>query len=86
MYSRSVIVTNKEGLHARPAANFVKRAGQFVSKITVTKDDRSADAKSIVGVLTLMANQNSEILIAAEGEDEKRAVDALVEMVKEKIG
>jgi phosphotransferase system HPr (HPr) family protein len=81
MYNKSVILRNKEGLHARPAAHFVQCANGFTSKITVTKDDQSADAKSMLGMLTLAAGQGSEILITAEGEDETMAVDALAELL-----
>jgi phosphotransferase system HPr (HPr) family protein len=83
MYDRSIIVTSKGGLHARPATNFVKCAKSFTSKITVTNDGRSADAKSILGILTLAVSQGSEISIAAEGEDEANAVDSLAELVND---
>jgi phosphotransferase system HPr (HPr) family protein len=81
MYSKTVVIMNEEGLHARPAAQFVKCAKQFAAKITVRKDEKSADAKSVMGVLTLAAGKGSEIVISAEGEDAAKAVDALAEVV-----
>ncbi|MDR2157399.1 MAG: HPr family phosphocarrier protein [Clostridiales Family XIII bacterium] len=81
MYGRTATITNAEGLHARPAAQFAKCAKQFTSKITVSKGDRSADAKSVLGILTLAANRGSEISISAEGEDEEKAVAALADLV-----
>jgi phosphotransferase system HPr (HPr) family protein len=81
MYSKTVTVMNEEGLHARPATQFVVCAKQFAAKITVCKDERSADAKSVMGVLTLAAGKGSEVVISAEGEDEVKAVDSLAEVV-----
>jgi phosphotransferase system HPr (HPr) family protein len=81
-----IIVTHKVGLHARPAAIFVKAANKFVSDIQVTKDDRTINAKSILSVLTLGVNQGSEITIHAEGEDADAALQELVALVKDNFG
>ena len=86
MVERSVVVTHKVGLHARPASVFVQTAGKFESEITVTCEDRSANAKSILTVLTLGAHKGAEITIAAEGADAQEAVDALVELVENNFG
>lgn len=86
MVERSVVVTHKVGLHARPASVFVQAAGKFESEITVTCEDRSANAKSILTVLTLGAHKGAEITIAAEGADAQEAVDALVELVENNFG
>lgn len=81
-----IIVTHKVGLHARPAAIFVKAANKFASDIQVTKDDRTINAKSILSVLTLGVNQGSEITIHAEGEDADAALEELVALVKDNFG
>ena len=64
-------------LHARPAADFVRTAMGFNSDILVIKDDRQADAKSLMSVLALGADAGSELVVRAEGEDASGAVDAL---------
>ena len=73
----NLTITNKVGLHARPAALFVQEASKFESDITVTNGDSSADAKSILEVLTLGASLGSEITIQAEGADADAALEAL---------
>ena len=77
----NVTITHEVGLHARPAALFVKTAGQYKSDITVSCGSRSANAKSILSVLTLGAHKDSEIEIKAEGEDADEALAALKELV-----
>ncbi len=77
----SATVTNPQGLHARPADLFVKMASRFTSQVEVSKDGQWADGKSILGVLTLVAEQGSEIKIRAAGPDAQLAVSALVELV-----
>lgn len=81
MISERVLVTNKTGLHARPASQFVKEAGKFKSKIRIMKDEKESDAKSIVSLLSLGINSGSEITITAEGEDESEAVENLVKLI-----
>ncbi len=70
-------ITNKVGLHARPASLFVQEASKFESDITVSNGGSRADAKSILEVLTLGASQGSEITIRAEGADAVAALEAL---------
>jgi len=77
---------NKVGLHARPAALFVQTANKFRSKITVEKDGKEVDAKSILGVLSLGAECGSVITIKVNGEDAEEALKALVELVESKFG
>lgn len=84
MYSKSAMVINNTGLHARPASEFVKEAKKYQSKITIVKEDGSgisANAKSIVAVLSLCAAKGTSIIIQAEGPDETAAVDALTILV-----
>jgi phosphocarrier protein len=92
MKESKIVVDNKVGLHARPASLFVQAATKFKSDINVycqdpeTKEDRNANAKSILGILTLGVFQGMEITIKAEGEDEGAAVDALVALVEDDFG
>ena len=81
-----ITVHNKVGLHARPASLFVQTAGQFTSEITVTNGDRSTNAKSILGVLTLGVNQGAEILIEADGQDAPEALAALEDLINNNFG
>lgn len=82
MQQVTLVVHHEVGLHARPAAVFVKTAKGFVSDISVVKDEREVNAKSILSILTLGVNKGAEITIKAEGEDEQGAVRALQELVE----
>ncbi|MGB7060764.1 MAG: HPr family phosphocarrier protein [Candidatus Zixiibacteriota bacterium] len=86
MVEREIQVTNKLGLHARPAAMLVQTASKFRSEIRLKKDDVEANAKSILSVMMLAAEMGSSVLIKAEGEDEQQAVETLVKMFEEKFG
>jgi len=77
--SKAVIVRNKQGLHARPAALFVQIANKFDARVTVTYNGEKVNGKSIMGILMLGAEQGTEILIEADGKD---AEIALVELEK----
>jgi phosphotransferase system HPr (HPr) family protein len=74
-------VRNKQGLHARPAALFVQLANKFDSEITVIKDSQEVNGKSIMGMLMLAAEKDSDIQIIAEGDDAKEAMEALEGLV-----
>ena len=78
-------IINKHGLHARPAAQFVKIAGKFKSEIKVIKDGLEVNGKSIMGIMMLAAEPGSEITLLIEGEDEKEALDALKELISQKF-
>ena len=82
MQQATMLIHHDAGLHARPAAQFVKRAKQFKSDITVTNNGKTVNAKSIVLILSLGVSKNTEIMLTAHGEDEQEAVSALVELVK----
>lgn len=77
MASFTHTIEDEVGLHARPAAIFVRTAAGFAADITVTRDDRSADAKSLLEVLQLEAGKGAVITITAEGDDADAAVEAL---------
>lgn len=79
-------VPNPLGMHARPAAAFVKLAGRFRSSIRVTKGEVTVDGKSIMGVLMLAAEQGSVLAIAAEGDDAVAATEALAALVRDGFG
>lgn len=76
-----VPITNRIGIHARPARLLVQLAAHFHSKINIQCDDKSANAKSILGVLKLGAMQGKTLIIHAEGEDAQDAINALVALV-----
>ena len=79
-------VRNKYGLHARPAAEFVKLASRFQSDIWVRKQDLEANGKSIMGMMMLAAECGAEITIRASGSDADDAVEQLAGLVKNKFG
>ena len=70
-------ITDPQGIHARPAGALVKTVAGFSSKITITKDDKSVDAKRILGIMGLGIKQGQKITITADGDDENKAVDEL---------
>ena len=83
---RSIQIRNKYGLHARPAAEFVKTASRFKADIMVRKQDLEVNGKSIMGMMMLAAECGAEIVIRATGEDAKEAVDELVALINNKFG
>lgn len=82
MYMKEVIVQNKVGLHARPATFFIQKANEFKSVIWIEKEERRANAKSLLGVLSLGISGGMTIKIMADGSDETIAVDSLVKLVE----
>jgi phosphocarrier protein len=82
----TVIVRNHPGIHARPAALFVKKAGEFESEVFVSLGELSVNGKSIMGVMMLAAEAGAELRISATGPDEKKAVETLVQLVASKFG
>ncbi len=79
-------ISNRLGLHARAAARFVQTANRFRSKVTLTRDGRSMDGKSILGILLLAASQGTALELGADGADENAAVDALAALVESGFG
>lgn len=80
MVEIEVKVVPEQGIHARPAAKFVKTAKRFTSDIKVIKDGREANAKSALKLMTIGAKKGDDIIIRAEGEDAEEAVNALAEI------
>ncbi|MCK4489068.1 MAG: HPr family phosphocarrier protein [Anaerolineales bacterium] len=86
MQEVTVIIVHEVGLHARPASMFVQTAAKYSSDIEVTHGEVTANAKSILGVLTLGAHKGAEIIIKAEGEDAEEALKALEQLVLDNFG
>ena len=86
MTSRSVPVVNQLGMHARAAAKFVHLAARFQAQVTVAREAREMDGKSIMGLLLLAAARGSTITISADGADEREAVDGLCALVASGFG
>jgi len=81
LVEREAIVGPEEGLHARPAAQFVKAAKAYSSDVRVIKDDTVANAESSLNLMTLGATQGDELLIRSEGEDEEAAAETPAELL-----
>jgi phosphocarrier protein len=86
MIQKEVDITNKVGLHARPASLLVEAAHKFRSRIWVEKDGQVVNGKNITSLLLLSADKGSKIKIRAEGSDAAEAVQTLVQLVKNKFG
>ena len=85
MLSKTVIVQNQVGLHARPATFFIQKSNEFKSSIWVEKDGRRVNAKSLLGVLSLGITKGTEITIFVDGVDEEEAIEALESLVESKF-
>lgn len=85
MITQTAKVTNAAGLHARPAAVFVKEANKYQAKITVRYNQKTVNAKSLLSILTLGADQGTTIEIAADGADEQAALTALLAVLDTKF-
>ncbi|MBQ6895401.1 MAG: HPr family phosphocarrier protein [Clostridia bacterium] len=81
MIIKEVTVQNQVGLHARPATFFIQRANEYKSTISIARDERKVNAKSLLGVLSLGITKGVTITLSAEGADEQEAVDGLVELI-----
>ena len=82
MIKELIKITNKHGLHARPAAHLVKVASQFESEITIIKDGLEINGKSIMGVMMLAAEPGSELEFVVSGDDEKEAFQAILDLIE----
>jgi phosphocarrier protein HPr len=82
---RSIEIKNKLGLHARAAAKLVHTAARFKSDIKIRKGDEEVDGKSILGILLLAAGRGSTILVRADGQDERDALDAIEKLIDAKF-
>jgi len=80
MIQREVSIKNRAGLHTRPAASLVKLAAKFKAEFFIEKDGMEINGKSIIGVMTLAAEQGSKLLVRFSGVDEEAACTAIVEL------
>ena len=85
LFVKEFVVTNKLGIHARPAAMFVKTANGFECDIFVEKDGEQVNGKSIMGLMMLAAGPGSKLTISAEGQDASQALDELETLFKQKF-
>ena len=86
MPERQVTILNKNGLHARPAAEIVKTAAKYKAEITISRDDLEVNGKSIMGVMMLAAEQGSTLRVKADGPDAEQAITAIAALVERKFG
>ncbi len=81
MPERDVKIVNKQGIHARPAAEIVKTCAKFKSAVTIIRDELEVNAKSIMGVMMLAAEKGATVTLRAEGPDADAALDALAALI-----
>jgi phosphocarrier protein len=86
MPERSAQIVNSVGIHARPAAQIVKTAAKFSAEITIGRDGTDVNAKSIMGVMMLAAEQGSTVVLKAEGPDADAALEALAQLIATGFG
>lgn len=81
-----LVIQNRNGLHARPAAMFVKTSSRFRSEVWVEKDGEKVNGKSIMGLMMLAAGQGSKLLVTAEGGDAEKALEELRQLIESHFG
>ena len=86
MAERSVQILNKNGLHARPAAEIVKILARYQSDVTIIREGTEVNGKSIMGVMMLAAECGSTLILRAEGSDAEEALEALSVLIQNKFG
>ncbi len=86
MTERKLKIINKMGIHARPASMIVQTAMQFSSSVYIKKEDFTVDAKSIMGIMMLAAGHGTELILQADGDDEKEALDKLEDIFNKGFG
>lgn len=85
MKTLTYIITDSNGIHARPAGLLVKEAGKFESKITIAKEGKTVDAKRIMALMSLGVKMGHEVTLTIEGNDEEEAFAALERFLKENL-
>ncbi|MGH9419443.1 MAG: HPr family phosphocarrier protein [Thermoanaerobaculia bacterium] len=86
MAERNAQIVNKQGIHARPAAEIVKTASRYKSNVTIVRDDLEVNAKSIMGVMMLAAEHGSFITIRADGDDADAAIEGICKVIADGFG
>ena len=85
MLKEKATLNNELGLHARPASVLVKTAERFSAKVKLSKGDKEANLKSILGVLWLKIKDKEEIIVKADGPDEKQALDTIIDLIENRL-
>lgn len=83
---KTVVLTNRMGLHARPSTQIATAASRFGADVTITKDDMTVDAKSVLELLMLAAECGSELTIQADGPDAQATVQAIAALIESRFG
>jgi len=83
---RTARVGSKSGLHARPAAVFVQSVKGFQGKVTLSKDEKTVNAKSILSVISLGAAQGDQVVLSVHGDDAEAVIDNLVSLLESDLG
>lgn len=86
MITNKVVISNKLGLHARAATKFANLCGRFACRLQVCCNGKTIDGKSIMALMLLAASKGTEIEISADGDDEREALNALLELINDKFG
>lgn len=85
-FEKELVIQNKLGLHARPAALFVQTANRFTCKVEVEKDGEVVNGKSIMGIMTLAAGQGAAIIVRTQGSDAEMAIQEIEKLVVSNFG
>ena len=86
MIEREVTVRNRAGIHTRPASMLVKTASQFESEVYLRRDNYEINGKSVIGVMTLAAEQGAILTLVVKGDDEEEAANAITELFEDGFG
>lgn len=86
MRCQSITIINKLGMHARASAKFVSLASEFTAEITLKRNGQQVNGKSIMGIMMLAAAKGAEVELCADGKDEKKALEALAELINNRFG
>lgn len=86
MQNQKITIINQLGLHARAAAKLVATASRFESKVTITKESKTVDAKSIMSVMMLAASIGTIIVVETHGRDEEAAMQAILDLINDRFG
>ncbi len=86
MRCQKIVIINRLGLHARASAKFVSLASEFAAEITLRRNGQQVNGKSIMGIMMLAAARGAELELCTDGADEKKAMEALTELVNDRFG
>jgi len=86
MLEQTLVIQNQSGLHARPAAVLVQQAGRYTCSVKIRKAEKTVDAKSILGVLSLAVSKDQEITVITDGDDEKEAMEGILDAIRGGLG